>query len=313
MKYKTLKKNGLRLLLGLIILAVLLKWIDISQNIDFIKRINPGYFMIGCLFSVLVVLFRAARFSYIMRALGCRLDRSRNLLAHAIVSLVGFLTPMRVGEVGKIFIIKKDKKDLGFGFIVEKLMDGMSLLVSVLIGIFIFQDYVFAYVNLVILVILGIALLGLLLIVLWNIEKVLNLMSRIFLKRRVFGKDWFKANLRKLSLFQLSVIMVQTFLVWLSIIMTAYLFALSLDIRIPFFILVGVNGISLAAALLSGIQIGLVQFSYVILLEAKLGLPRDIVGIYSLLNLFGTYLVYTIIGIPSYLILRIMDRKNDKN
>lgn len=288
-------RRFLKLVFGLAVLIIFLQWVNIFDAVKYLYQVNLPLFLLALLMIVVIQLFRSARFYGLSRSLGIMLKFWNNVLVHFVASVLGAVTPARLGEGGKVLFFREDKKKLSFCFLLEKLGDFTTLIILALFGLFAFQQYVNSFLIVAVVFVLGV-------LFLFRIEKILNLVSR----RRVFEDKWFRNLFRESRKRGFHAFLITTFFVWLFTVLAHYVFALSLGITIPIILLAQVIGISMTVGYASGSPggLGVKEFLLTVILSQNLGISVGLIGVYALLVTFGGYLVPIVIGTPSYLWLR---------
>ncbi|MFP4025852.1 MAG: lysylphosphatidylglycerol synthase transmembrane domain-containing protein [Thiohalospira sp.] len=125
--------------IGLAILIVILSYIDFNEFIANLGNINIGLLAIACLLILLVYLFKALRWRFLISLQGIEYPVKDSLLAFMGANFVAYVTPGRVGEVIKAHYLKKDKnvplaKSVP-SVILDRIFDVYCLLIVAVIGI----------------------------------------------------------------------------------------------------------------------------------------------------------------------------------
>ncbi|GEM_PF-6790525 len=294
-----MNKHIAKLAIAVVIFLVFLSWIGIMDTLVYLSEISLYMFLLGCILNAAVQVFRAIRFDVITREFGSRPPFRRNVLVHFISSLIGMVTPARLGEGGKVFLLKGDRKVLGFCFILEKIFDFSVLIAVGIIGAFLLGDYVQLPAWFFYLIALGVAVSA---VALLKIDKLLNLVFKADL-----GEKWFKDMVirairsRKILLFG-----ALTVLVWLTLFLAAYFLMLSVGVASGFLLFSFITAISMMVGLASGLPggLGLSELSYTILLSSILGITVPLAGAVAIAITLGAYVTHTATAAASYLIIK---------
>ncbi|HWP93824.1 MAG TPA: lysylphosphatidylglycerol synthase transmembrane domain-containing protein [Thermodesulfobacteriota bacterium] len=285
------KANLFRLLLGLIVFLVFLKWINILDAVKYLSGLNLVSFSLGCLMMALSHVIRAIRFHYLAGELSVLIEFRKNVLVHFIVSILGMITPGKLGEGGKVYLFQNNKKELTFCFILEKLADLSVLIVFAGLGSLLFKDYIKdTVVFFVILLVVFVSL--------FKIDKILNLV----LRRNIFEDKWFQTNLKRVSYNGFISLTLTTLVTWSLTVFAFYLYAASAGVYLTPLFVMQLIGISTSAGIISGSPggIGVKEFIITHLLSSYVGIGNSRAGIIALINTFGTYLTFSVIALCSY-------------
>lgn len=295
MKKKS-KKFLIRLIIAIIVVLIFLKWINIFDSVKYIKKIAIGYFILASLTVFIIQIVKATRFYFLAKSIKVDISYKKNLLVHFVAPIIGRITPARVGEGSKVFFFKKDRKKLGFSFIVEKLADIATLLVVCLFAIFTFSAYFNSVLAFIILFVIGI-------IMLLNIEKILNFV----LRKNILEDKWFKKNLKQIPKKQLTLFIINSIIVRFLVLTVPFIIALSLNLKISYFLVFQMYALSMIIGWLSGLPggIGTREFVYSFLLITYANIPKEIAGIASILVIFTDLLVESSIALVGYIIMKL--------
>lgn len=292
------KNHYIKFIIAIVVLILFLKWAKIKDYSFILDSVSYPLFWYGCFLLVIVQVIKTFRFQLLISEYDVRVPFVKNLLIHFTIPILGATTPSHLGETAKLFMIGEKKEKLGFCFILEKLSDLTILCILTLVGIFrytIFINSIYLIVLFFLMLILGLIF----------FDRIFNLLFQRLMKRRL-EKNWFLTNLRLFIKPKHLLTFVTSILVWGCTIYAAYNFALVAGFEISFWSFAPIVASSIIVGLVSGLPGGIgsretavgLLFYQVFRIELEMG------GMYSLLNLFGNYLTFIIMGLVSYLIFR---------
>ena len=285
---KTLKKHWIKIAIALVVFLLFIKWTNISQGIAELRNLHLIPYIIACLTIVVVQLSKNLRFYYLAQDLKLEIGFWQTLRAHFIVPIIGRVTPAKLGEGMKIFMLCKARKELGFVFIMEKLTDTCTLLIISLFSIYTFGSYVNIWLGIA-------AVMVLMLVMLFNIGKILN----FFLKKNIFEDQWFLNQLKKVSPMQWIAFLGYSTLIRFLVLSVPFIILLSLDMPLPLWLVFQMYGLSMVIGNISGLPggIGSREFSYAFLLLTYGGLGKETAGVAALLVVFTDLMVESVLAL----------------
>lgn len=214
---------------------------------------------------------------------------------------MGLMTPAKLGEGAKLLLIGDKKEKVGFCFILEKLNDLSVLILLGTIGLYrysiVFKSIYFVF------FIIFVAI-----IVLAFFDKIFNFIFKNYFSRSL-EKNWFINNLKLFAkpkhLFALSL----GIAVWALTIFAAYMFSLTTGAgfnTLSFVEFAPVYASCVVVGVVSGLPggIGPREAAISLLFFQIFKIDIESGGIFSLLNLFGNYFIYIIIGIIGYAVFK---------
>ncbi len=104
-----IKKLSILFIIGLALLALSFKFIDVSETLAHYNNINYWYLPLFFLVTFLVTCIRGTRWSFLLKRL-VPVKRYEVLKTYAMASVIDFLIPIRIAEVVKCNYIKKRYK-----------------------------------------------------------------------------------------------------------------------------------------------------------------------------------------------------------
>lgn len=309
LEIKKYRKYYLKLIFALLVLIIFMKWVKIDDYSFIWKCFYNAKFWFGCALLVLAQVVKTFRFHILVSEYALKVGFFKLLLIHFIVPILGLVTPSKLGEGTKVLLVKEKKEKVFFCLILEKMMDMGLIVLLALVGIYrytLFVNSLFLLFPLFIII----------LFVLINFDRIFN----YFLYRRVFrnklAKNWFLSNLsiffqlKHLFTFILGVV------IWTMNIYAAYLFSLVASqefTKIPFMDFAPIFASSIIVGLLSGLPGGIgsreAAISYLLFHVFNIDIVDG--GVFAILNLFGNYLTFAIIGVTGYLIYKTMYRNSE--
>jgi uncharacterized membrane protein YbhN (UPF0104 family) len=136
-------------------------------------------------------------------------------------------------------------------------------------------------------------------------DRIFNLFFQRLLKKRL-EKNWFVSNLKLFIKPKHLLTLALSILVWVCTISAAYCYALIAGFDIPLWDFAPIVASSIIVATVSGLPggIGSRETTVGLLFYQVFGIELQRGGMFSLLNLFGNYLTFILMGLVSYSIFR---------
>lgn len=275
-----LKKILLRISVLFIILLVFFKWVNITETITQMKEIIVWPLFVAFIFYTIMQIIKADRFYELCHSTGERIPPLKNIFVHLFMPLLGRLTPGKIGDATKIFLLQAEKKNLLFAAIIEKLADFIILGLFALLIIFIDISYVWYY-----LLFFGILIVFILILI--RSEWLLNKVTVLFLKKNIFEDKWFVSRLKKLKKGTLLRVFYSTCIGWFANFVACYFLAMSLQISISLFLLGAIFATAIIIGLISSLPggFGAREASLIVLLSLA-GVAEPLAQTYSVLYVF---------------------------
>ncbi|MBU0898223.1 MAG: flippase-like domain-containing protein [Nanoarchaeota archaeon] len=295
------KKNWIQIIVGVIILAVFLKLINLADSLHIVSQAIWPIFVIAMLTSVVTQVLRGLRFYHISRSINVDTGIKKSILVQFMTSLAGIATPAKIGEGGKILFFK-NKNKLTFSFILEKIADFSLQFLIGFLAIFTFQIYVDLFYFVLVLFIIGI-------IALFKIDKILNFV----LRKNEFEKGWFFNILKGINKKSFLIFSVLTFLLWFNINLSVWVYALSLGLVLDMFLLFQIFTVSNLMGTISGTPggIGSTQIVFTFMMVTFMGVSSSLAGAVAIISVIGIYIIYTILTLIGFLLYRRFFKKQD--
>jgi len=298
-------KRDFHKIIGILILALILYKINISDVIELLLKTNLNYLVPVVFFTLPGFLIKSWRWRYLLKMQGIEYDLKNAFLAYLSSGYIGIITPGKVGEFVKVFYLKEDEKiDTGKAFssvFADKFLDLGVLLLFGSIGIFYFPIGQYA----AFLIFIPLIFAFMLLITLTNEQMTAKLVYFItywpFLKKyemqieRQF-KHFFDATAEFKSI-KLLVPVIASFIAYSIFFYQCHLMIISLGIHISSFNLIFcisiANLISLIPISISGIG---TRDATLIILFSYLELSKEAAVSFSILFVFLLYLSLGVFG-----------------
>ncbi len=266
---------------------------------------NTDWIVAGAISIVLVQFLKAWRFMELGRVMDQPVPFVRCILAHLIVPILGFITPGKLGEGFKIVFLQVSRKETGFLFVVERILDLLMLLAVAGFG-FAFSDYyIVTY-----LVMAGIVIVGILAFL--RMEWFMNALTRRFLKKEYFSNGWFLERSKKLLSLRFIVPLGLTVAVWGVTFVSSLCFARSVGISLSYPKIALVFSWAVIMGLLSSLPggVGVREGGITVLLESIYAVPRPLGTAVAAINLGMHYIVLSITAIIGYILHRRINRSS---
>ena len=295
---------------GLILFAIILSKLNLTKIIALLSNINPFYLALALLLFVPLLVIKTMRWQLLMKVQNIDYSLKDSTIMYAAALYIGAITPGRLGEFIKIFYLKEDGHPFGKSFatvLMDRLFDLTSLFflgyAGMLLFITLFERAI---------IILSCIFVGTCFLVIFFIYKkdfcmgLLEYISSSFIpeRYRANAKTGFSDlydGIKALNTNQFIIATFITFFAWVIYFIMMYLFALSIDINIPFLYLATCVSISAVITLIpisiSGIG---TRDATLIVLFSYLGLSKESAIAFSMMILF-MYAVNGFIGLVAWL------------
>lgn len=295
--------------LGLLLFAYIIYKTNFYNLLLVIKKIDIYYLALTIIILFPILLNKAWCWNYIKKAQGIKYSLKDSFLMHCSSLYIGVLTPGRVGEVAKVFYLKKDGYSIGkslVGAILDRLTDFIFLLFVFFMGSLF---YITIFRNQVLIFAIGLVVATIILLVCyrtgilkWFFQKAIN-----FLVPEKYKESWginlqdFINDLRNFSFRDYFMFFFITIISWLLYYLQMYIIAEGLNLNIPFLYLSFAVTITGLATLLPISVSGIGTRDFVlILMFAPFGIAKESAIIFSALILSMTLLA-TFIGFLCWL------------
>ena len=296
--------------IGLILFVIILSKLNLTKIIALLSNINPFYLAAALLLFIPLLVIKAMRWQLLMKAQSIDYSLKDSTIMYVAAMYIGALTPGRIGDFIKVFYLKGDAYPFGKSFatvLLDRLFDLVSLFflgyAGMLLFITLFERAI---------IILSCIFVGTILLIIFFLYKkefsigILEYISSNFIPERYrenanTGFSDLYNGIKTLNTNQLTLATFMTFFAWVIYFITMYLFALSIDINIPFLYLATCVSISAVITLIpisiSGIG---TRDATLIILFSYLGLSKESAIAFSMMILF-MYAVNGFIGLVAWL------------
>lgn len=264
-------------LIGFIILGIIISRIDIKNLVEALKQAN--YFLIITSLLILIpnFLIKSWRWNYLKKIQNIKFKLIDSFLIYIVGFLIGIVTPAKIGELSKILYLKNKNNSLGKSMVsvfLDRFLDIIYFLVFGYFGIIFALKKLTYQINLIYLFLL-ISVLILFVLVKLDYHKLF--LKKIFYliipkKYQIELKINFSEFLNDLNLISIKNYIVAfsiTVVSWLIYYYQMYLFALSINLNVPFIPLALVVTISTLISLIpiSFLGIGTREATLIFLLQ----------------------------------------------
>lgn len=282
------------LLLGPIIFVWIIKDIDLAQIKEITSGINPTFYVLAAFLWLPIVFFKAHRWKKIMDTQKIYYSIKDAFLIYGSSSLLGLVTPGKIGDFSKIAYLKKDNYSFGRAFLgsfLERIFDLIFVIIFSSVAIFFipFMPYFyFDYYAMVKLATLTVMSLSAFFALFYYFKKqfLINFISEIL------------TDLRQFKIKDIFFIFILSAIVWFFYFLLIYLIAVSINLNqnINFLYLSFAAAIALLAGFLPITVIGMgTREAVFIFLLAPFGITKETIISFSLLILVN-YLVLFIVN-----------------
>lgn len=282
------------LLIGLIIFIFIVKDIDFNQFKEVALTINFFYYISAAIIYLPIVFLKSYRWKKIMDIQKIHYSIKNAFLMYGSSSLLGLVTPGKIGDFSRMAYLKKDKHSLGRAFLgnfLDRLSDLFFISVFSIIAFFflpLLPHLSLDYYTLIKWGGLAAALLSVLIIFFYLAKKesFYNFISEIV------------RDLKQFRINNILFILLISAINWLFYFFLIYLIAASINLHqtIGFLYLSFTAGIGILAAFvpISVLGIGTREATFIFLLT-PLGIPKETIILFSLLvlvNYLTLFLIY---------------------
>lgn len=298
-------------LLGIFLFIIILSRVDLNNIWQNIKNINPLYLIIAALLDFPLLFFKAWCWNYIKKQQKIKYSLKDSFLMYGSGLYIGTLTPGKLGELAKIFYLKKDGHSTGkslVNVVLDRLSDFVFLLGFIFVGSLLFYNLFHKQILTPLIIFFLLIFLFLIFLKLGLIRAIFKKLFYIFIPQK-YQKSWkvnFQDFVNDLKIYKLKnyiIIFLITSLSWLSYYIQMFILAKGVGITgIPFLYLaitVTIAGlITLIPVSVSGIG---TRDIALILLLTPLGIGKEQIIVFSALILL-MYLFTPLIGLICWLI-----------
>jgi len=305
-----LKRKWIFQSIGLIIFAVILSRLDLTELLILLSDINPFYLVPALILYIPLLIIKAWRWQLLMRSEGIKYSLKDATFMYGAAMYISALTPGRLGDFTKVIYLKEDNYSFGKSFatvLLDRLFDLVSLLLLGYAGMLLFITLFEKTIIILSFILVGTLILGAFFVCKKDLSiRILEYISSHFIpeKYRDNAKNWFSdfyTAIRRLNTRQLALPTFITLSGWVIYFFTMYLLAISIDIDIPILYLVTCVSISAVITLIpisiSGIG---TRDATLIILFSYLGLSKESAIAFSMVILL-MYVVNGLTGLAAWL------------
>ncbi|MFC1524197.1 lysylphosphatidylglycerol synthase transmembrane domain-containing protein [Thermodesulfobacteriota bacterium] len=295
---------AVKCIISLFLLVFFFRWVGFERIVDTLKGAEPVNLALGCLTLLLIPVTKSFRFLYLASLLKLRINPTQCFLTHMIVPIIGMMTPGKLGEGLKIFMLKSSKKTLGFSFLTERILDITALIIAAGLGITTIHYSLTVYLAIIIAVIIAV-------ICFIKLDKLLNVLTRMVLKKEYFPQDWFLEQSKLLLTPGGFILVLLTIVVWLLTFGVGYFFIQSMGLTLSYTQAVQTFSWSILIGIVSGLPggHGIREMSIAYLLKELYGISEVLGGSVAVLNLISHFVVLGLTGLLGYLAYSILNKQ----
>ncbi len=290
-------------IIGIVIIAVIISRLDFAELKNMFSRAETSYLIWGLALTLLSAFAKAWRWNYLKKSQGIKYGLMDSFIIYCASHLAGALTPGRVGELAKIFYLKKDGYSYGqsmFSVVWDRIFDMIFLTVFSALGMFFFFNYFRPEIPYVLALIAAAVIIFLLAAKTKIIKKIIALFFNLLIpakSRDYWRLNWqeFMSDLKKLKFKHYLVITLITIMSWLVYYYQMAILAKSVGLHLPFLFLA-------VSVTIAGL-VTMIPISY-------LGIgTRDIIliGLFSFFNISQeTTIVFSGLILSTYVVMAIL-------
>jgi len=229
-------------LIGVVIIILILRKLDFSEIKEIVLKADKYYLALGLSLTLVSAFIKSVRWNYLKRIQNINYSIKNSFIMYCAGILLGIITPGRLGELAKIFYIKKDGYSYGksaLSIIFDRIFDIVFLIVFSVLGMFFFINF---FEKGVILTIISIPFIFIILYFVIRNNLIKSFFSKIFnflipvkyqkswqINTQDFIDDWKKFK-RQNYIYVIAI----TSLAWLIYYCQVFILAKSLNLNIPF-------------------------------------------------------------------------------
>jgi glycosyltransferase 2 family protein len=261
-KYKKFNTKWLLNLVGLLILGLVLIRIDINKTWIILKEFKIIYLILAIVLVPLIIGLRAIRWKMIMKDQGINIKLIDCFQIYFVGVFIGQITPGKVGDIVKVFYVKKKGYSYGKAFVsvvLDRLFDILTLFFIGYITLIIFFSFDKNIQIMITSIGILIGILSLILLKIFMKKQLLvknngirNILKIVYVKilpkkLKIKLKDNFSefiSDLRNLKLSVLWSAFIITIFAWTIYFFQIYLLAIGLGINISYLALMGTFSIA---------------------------------------------------------------------
>ena len=177
--------------LGILIFLIILLKLDIEKTTQILRQLNIRYFLLALTLFIPHLFFKIYRWHKVLQYQRIKIKFTKIIHPYIGTYGLGIITPWKVGELARIFYLRKKKVSLGaaaFSILTDRLFDVLFFLIIGTASMFLlftyFKDYLMAV---SIILIIGVILMAL---IIYNRHKVFRFASNFFIPNKIKEKNY---------------------------------------------------------------------------------------------------------------------------
>jgi len=268
-------------LIGFVILGIIISKIDLRNLIGALQQANYFLIVISILILIPNFLIRSWRWNYFKKIQGIKFKLIDSFLIYLVGFLIGIITPAKIGELSKIIYLKDQNNSIGKSLVsvfLDRLLDIIYFLIFGYFAFIFTLQGLTDQINFIHLILITSLLVLIILIRLgWHKIFIKKLFYWVIPKRyqselKINFSD-FLTDFKLIKPKNYIIAFVVTIVSWLIYYYQIYLFALSVNLDIPFITLAIAVTIATLVVLvpISFLGIGIREATLVVLLQAYTG------------------------------------------
>ncbi len=314
-KLKNTLKITLPLLLGVFLVWYSLSQISIKELLEYFKKADYTYILLGMFFGLLSHLSRAYRWQFQLEPMGYEIKLGNSIMAVFATYLINYTIP-RAGEVARASILTNYEDvpfEKGFGTIVaERIADMLVMLGIIVVTLFLQFDFIYGFlVEKFDPFKIGIALLAVFILILFFLRFINRSNSKIALKIKHFVTGLVEGALSIFKMKKKWAFIFHTLFIWTMYVLMFYVttFSLAEMNDIPFAaVLIGFIAASFSIAATNG-GIGSYPEAVVLVFTSLFFIPEDPSRAFGWIVWSSQTLLIIVFGGLSLIYLPIFNRK----
>ena len=314
-KLKNTLKITLPLLLGVFLVWYSLSQISIKELLEYFKKADYTYILLGMFFGLLSHLSRAYRWQFQLEPMGYEIKLGNSIMAVFATYLINYTIP-RAGEVARASILTNYEDvpfEKGFGTIVaERIADMLVMLGIIVVTLFLQFDFIYGFlVEKFDPFKIGIALLVVFILILFFLRFINRSNSNIALKIKHFVAGLVEGALSIFKMKKKWAFIFHTLFIWTMYVLMFYVttFSLAEMNDIPFAaVLIGFIAASFSIAATNG-GIGSYPEAVVLVFTSLFFIPEDPSRAFGWIVWSSQTLLIIVFGGLSLIYLPIFNRK----
>lgn len=282
-------------LIGLLILLAIVFHADFGKLISIFLKINYLPLLFAGIFSFFTILTKSWRWNYLKKQQGISYSFKDSFLIYLVALAFGYITPGRIGEIIKIYYLKKDGYSYGKSLasvVSDRFLDIAALIFLTSLSLLLF---IALLLNKIILLYIILVFGALAIFLLWQkkiIQKIFNKIFSLLIPEK-YQQSWqvgcvdFLRELKKYDQKTYFYSGLITFLSWATYYSQIYFMSLSLNLKIPIIYLLAAITLTTLISMLpiSFLGIGTREATFIVLLANFGANPESLIILSELILL----------------------------